>query len=51
MVWCRKPNVEEEELLKEALLGHDLEAQQKRNRTWLSLLGSAVVYVWPGATP
>ena len=35
-------------MLKEALLGQDVEAQkQKRSRSWLSLLGSAVVYVWP----
>ena len=36
-------------MLKEALLGQDVEAQKKkRSRSWLSLLGSAVVYVWPG---
>ena len=45
---CRRPRAEEDELLKEALLGQDVEAQkQKRSRSWLSLLGSAVVYVWP----
>ena len=49
---CRPPTKEEDDALKEALLGQDVELQrQKSSRSWLSLLGTAVSYVWPGVAP
>ena len=46
---CRRPSKGEEDALKEALLAGDVESQQeKKSRSWLSLLATAVVYVWPG---
>ena len=49
---CRLPTKEEADALKEALLGQDVELQrQKNSRSWLSLLGTAVGYVWPGVAP
>ena len=49
---CRPPSKEEEDALKEALLGQDVELQRQNiSRSWLSLLGTAVGYVWPGVAP
>ena len=50
---CRPLQAEEEDLLREALLasGTDPEApvdsSRKRRRSWYSLLGTAITYVWP----
>ena len=50
---CRPLQSDEEEVLREALLasGTDPEAPadstRKRKRSWYSLLGTAVTYVWP----
>ena len=53
--FCRvTPAPEEDEALKQALLGNlnqtegDVEAPApKEPRSWVSLLGTAIVYVWP----
>ena len=50
---CRPLQAEEEDILREALLasGTDPEApvdsSRKRRRSWYSLLGTAITYVWP----
>lgn len=49
---CRKPDEEEENTLKAALLGaHDVEARGAespwKKRGWWSLMVAAIVYVWP----
>ncbi len=45
---CRVTVPEEEQLLKQALLT-DPEAPpaKKRQRSWVSLLGTSITYVWP----
>jgi len=51
--YCRPLESDEEHILREALLaaGTDPEApvdsSRKRKRSWYSLLGTAVAYVWP----
>ncbi len=51
--YCRPLQSDEEHILREALLaaGTDPEApvdsSRKRRRSWYSLLGTAVAYVWP----
>ena len=53
---CRPLQRDEEDVLREALLasGTDPEASvdssRKRRRSWYSLLGTAIAYVWPGDT-
>ncbi|CAL5222423.1 g4785 [Coccomyxa viridis] len=43
-----KPPREEDELLKQALLGADIEAPaKKKKKPWYELMWTAIVYVWP----